>query len=175
VNRDGQRAPTAIHGTLGLKFHPLEKANAIADCNIKINDEKTQAISSHQIRPTETTLTLSGRTLPFVNSVESLGIIFDKKITRRLNIETVTAKTYGTFIRLYSLFISERLSTRLKLTLHKAIITSVMTYACPAWEFAADTHVLKLQRLQTRFCAPTATLQGTFRFETCIMLFKLRT
>jgi hypothetical protein len=23
-----------------------------------------------------------------------------------------------------------------------------MTYACPAWEFAADTHILKLQRLQ---------------------------
>jgi hypothetical protein len=23
-----------------------------------------------------------------------------------------------------------------------------MTYACPAWEFVADTHLLKLQRLQ---------------------------
>jgi hypothetical protein len=23
-----------------------------------------------------------------------------------------------------------------------------MTYACPAWEFAADNHLLKLQRLQ---------------------------
>jgi hypothetical protein len=26
----------------------------------------------------------------------------------------------------------------------------VLTYACPAWEFAADTHMLKLQRLQNR-------------------------
>jgi hypothetical protein len=25
-----------------------------------------------------------------------------------------------------------------------------LTYACPAWEFAADTHLLKLQRLQNR-------------------------
>jgi hypothetical protein len=25
-----------------------------------------------------------------------------------------------------------------------------MTYACPAWDFAADTHVMKLQRLQNR-------------------------
>jgi hypothetical protein len=25
-----------------------------------------------------------------------------------------------------------------------------MTYACPTWEFAADTHLLKLQRLQNR-------------------------
>jgi hypothetical protein len=29
---DGPRAPTAIHGASGLKFHPSEKANAIADC-----------------------------------------------------------------------------------------------------------------------------------------------
>jgi hypothetical protein len=26
----------------------------------------------------------------------------------------------------------------------------VKTYACPAWEFAADTYLLKLQRLQNR-------------------------
>jgi hypothetical protein len=25
-----------------------------------------------------------------------------------------------------------------------------MTYACPAWEFAAESHVLKLQRLQNK-------------------------
>jgi hypothetical protein len=25
-----------------------------------------------------------------------------------------------------------------------------MTYACPTWEFAADTHLKKLQRLQNR-------------------------
>jgi hypothetical protein len=30
INRDGPRAPTDIHGTLGLKFHPTDKANAIA-------------------------------------------------------------------------------------------------------------------------------------------------
>jgi hypothetical protein len=32
TNRDGPRAPTAIHGHFGIKFHPLEKANAIVDC-----------------------------------------------------------------------------------------------------------------------------------------------
>jgi hypothetical protein len=25
-----------------------------------------------------------------------------------------------------------------------------MTYACPAWDFAADTHLMKLRRLQKR-------------------------
>jgi hypothetical protein len=32
LKRDGPRAPTAIHGASGLKFHLSEKANAIADC-----------------------------------------------------------------------------------------------------------------------------------------------
>jgi hypothetical protein len=32
MKRDGAKEPTAIHGPFGLTFHPLEKANAIADC-----------------------------------------------------------------------------------------------------------------------------------------------
>jgi hypothetical protein len=32
TNRDGPRAPTAIHGLLGLKYRLVDKANAIADC-----------------------------------------------------------------------------------------------------------------------------------------------
>jgi hypothetical protein len=32
LKRDEPRAPTAIHGPSGLKFHPSEKANAINDC-----------------------------------------------------------------------------------------------------------------------------------------------
>jgi hypothetical protein len=31
---------------------------------------------------------------------------------------------------------------------YKALIRSVTTYACPTWKYAADTHLLKLQRLQ---------------------------
>jgi hypothetical protein len=32
LTRDGPRAPTAIHGASGLKFHMSKKANTIADC-----------------------------------------------------------------------------------------------------------------------------------------------
>jgi hypothetical protein len=37
TNRDGPRAPTAIHGLLGLKYHPVAKANAIATAQIRTN------------------------------------------------------------------------------------------------------------------------------------------
>jgi hypothetical protein len=32
MKRDGPKAPTAIRGPLGYIFHPLEEADAIADC-----------------------------------------------------------------------------------------------------------------------------------------------
>jgi hypothetical protein len=79
-----------------------------------------------------------------------LGVIFHKKVKWRLHMEMIEANAYRTFIRLYSLFKSERLNTNIKLTLHKALIRGSMTYASPAWEFAADTHLTKLQRLQNK-------------------------
>jgi hypothetical protein len=113
--------------------------------NIKINEDKTQGIYfSHIHRP------LNGRNIPFINSAKYISVIFVKRVTWRLHIEMTEVKAFRTFITVYSLFRSERLGTNIKLTLHKALIRSVMTYASPAWEFATDTHVMKLQLLQNK-------------------------
>jgi hypothetical protein len=80
----------------------------------------------------------------------------------------IEAKTFRTFIRIYSRFKSERLSANIK-----TLIRSVMTYACPAWELAADTHLLKLQRLQNKvlritgkfpWCTPVRDFHTAFNF-----------
>jgi hypothetical protein len=42
-----------------------------------------------------------------------------------------------------------------------------MTYACPAWEFAAESHLLKLQRLQNKVLRTTGTT-GTFPRRTSV-------
>jgi hypothetical protein len=60
----------------------------------------------------------------------------------------IEAEAFRTFIRIHSPFKSELLSTNIKLTYQKGLIGSVMTYACPTWELATDTYLLKLQRLQ---------------------------
>jgi hypothetical protein len=44
-----------------------------------------------------------------------------------------------------------------------------MSYACPAWEFAADTHLLKLQRLQYK------VLRTTGDFPRCTPVHDLHT
>jgi hypothetical protein len=139
--------------------------------NIKINEEKTQGIYfSRSRRPPESHLTLNRRDIPFVNSAIYLGVIFDRKVTWRLHIEMIEAKAFRTFIRAYSLFKSERLSTNIKLTLHKALIRSVMTYASPAWEFAADTHLIKLQLLQNKILRTLTIFQGAHLFAKCTLL-----
>jgi hypothetical protein len=62
----------------------------------------------------------------------------------------IEAKAFRTFIRNYFLFKNERLNNNIKLSLHKALIRSVTSYACPAWELEADAHLLKLQRQQKK-------------------------
>jgi hypothetical protein len=104
---------------------------------------------------------LNGRNIPFINNVKFLGVIFNKRITCKLHIEMTEAKAFGTFIRICSLFKSECLSDNIKLTLHKALIRSGMTYTCPAWELAADTYLVKLQRLQNK------VLRTTGNFPRC--------
>jgi hypothetical protein len=101
--------------------------------NIKINENKTRAIyfTLRNRRP-DSLLTLNGRNIPFVNNVKCLGVLFDKRMTWRLYIQMIDAKTFRTFIRIYSLLKNERLSSNIKLTLHKSLIRSVMAYACPA-------------------------------------------
>jgi hypothetical protein len=47
------------------------------------------------------------------------------------DIEMIEAKAFRTFIRIYPLFKSEHVSDNIKPTLRKALIRSVMTYACP--------------------------------------------
>jgi hypothetical protein len=37
----------------------------------------------------------------------------------------------------------------------KQVISSIQTYASPAWELAADTYLLKLQRLQNKILRTT--------------------
>jgi hypothetical protein len=93
----------------------------------------------------------------------------------------IEAKAFRTFMNTYSLFKSERLSANIKLTLYKALIRSVMTYACPTREFAADTYLMKLQRLQNKVLrtianyprrTPTRDLMGRLKSHTSMTLLR---
>jgi hypothetical protein len=119
--------------------------------NITINEGKTQAIYfSKRRRMSGDDLQLNGRNIPFVNSVKLLGGISDSTMTWRLHMEKIAAKSLSTYIRTYSSFKSKYLSASIKLIVHSVllVIKSIMVYACPTLQFATDTHLMKLQRLQ---------------------------
>jgi len=54
------------------------------------------------------------------------------------------------FISIYHNFKSERIKGQYTIQLYQVLIRSIMTYPCPAWEFAVDSNVLKLQCLQNK-------------------------
>jgi hypothetical protein len=90
-----------------------------------------------------------------------------------MHAEMIEAKAFRAFIRIYFPSRIRCLSANTKLTLHEALIRSVMTYVCSAWELAANTYLLKLQRLQNKVlhtienvprCTPVRDLHMVFIF-----------
>jgi hypothetical protein len=96
-----------------------------------------------------------------------------KRSTRRLHIETIAAKAPRIFISICPLLKIEPLNVGKKLTLYKALIRSVLTYSCPAWEFAADRYLSKLQRLQTKDLRTTCNLPRRIPTRDLHMAFKI--
>jgi hypothetical protein len=101
-------------------------------CGVSAGTQKSMRIS---LRPSTFLIDLGplrlilliGRNILFVSYVKYLGLIFDKRMKWRLHIEMIKAKALKTFITIYSILKSERLSINIKLTLHKSLISSVMT------------------------------------------------
>jgi hypothetical protein len=81
----------------------------------------------------------------------------------------IEARAFRKFIGIYCLLKSECLSANIKLTIHKTPIRLVMAYACPTWELAADTCLLKLQRVQKK------VLHTTVNFRRCTPVRDLHT
>jgi hypothetical protein len=85
----------------------------------------------------------------------------------------VSSKALRISISIYPLLKTECLSVSTKLTLYKTLIRSVLTYACPAWEFAADSHLLKWQRLQNKVLRTIGNLPRRTLTRDLHMAFKI--
>jgi hypothetical protein len=73
----------------------ISSMSAWCECwYIKINENKTRAIYLfRQMRPPDSLLILNGWNMPFLNSVKYLGVIFDKRMTRRSHTASTTMDT----------------------------------------------------------------------------------
>jgi hypothetical protein len=71
------------------------------------------------------------------------------------------------------LYEKRTLKRRYKTNIYKALIRYILTYACPAWEFAADSYLLKLQRLQNKVLRTTGNLPRRTPTRDLHMAFKI--
>jgi hypothetical protein len=55
----------------------------------------------------------------------------------------------------------------------RAPLRSIITYVCPNWEFAADTHLMKIQRLQNRVLCAIGDLDRRTPARDLLVAFKI--
>ena len=67
----------------------------------------------------------------------------------------------------------QMVTSKFKLTFHKALISSVMTYASPIWKFALDTHLLKMQHLQNKVLRTSGNFPRCTQVHDLHMAFKI--
>jgi hypothetical protein len=116
----------------------IQLRRGVSAGTFKINENKTRVVTiTHQLKPTDAHFTLNRRNITFVSHVKYLGVLFDKKVTWKFNIEVVVTKAFRTFIIVYTLFKNERLRTNIKLTLHEALIISFSSSSIPIAQLGA--------------------------------------
>jgi hypothetical protein len=96
-------------------------------------------------------VTLFNQHLPWINNPKYLGVTLDPKMTFKLHITHTLRKLNYRLRQLYPIINrSSSIDIHLALTIYKALIRPIMTYASPVWGFAALTHINKLQAFQNK-------------------------
>jgi Reverse transcriptase (RNA-dependent DNA polymerase)/Endonuclease-reverse transcriptase len=123
---------------------------------VTINPRKTEAILLTK-SPKMLTLSASNKIkfcdkeIEWAQSVRYLGVAIDNKLLFKKNIDTNISKAKGAMAKLYGLLKKNSgLATYEKLTLYRAYIRPILTYACPCFAHAAKTHLNKIQIVQNK-------------------------
>lgn len=117
---------------------------------IEVNPEKSAAVYFSRGRPNPKAVSLFGKPIPWVKSARYLGVILDSRLTFLPHIKKVSNHAKFILGRLTPLICKKsKMSLRNKVTLYKACIRPIMTYASVV--FAHSNHVKKLQIVQNRF------------------------
>jgi hypothetical protein len=70
-------------------------------------------------------------------------------------------------------FSKERLSANIEAALHKALIIFIMTYACPALVFTADSYLLKVLRSQIKVVRTTGNFPRRTQIRCLHVAYKI--
>ena len=118
---------------------------------ISINQEKCQAIifTRCKKRPRENLL-IKNHEIQFTDCIKYLGILLDQKLLWRRHISQTKTKASARISLIFPLLKSPVLSLKRKVTLYKALILPILTYASPAWCYIPKSVFQPLQTMQNK-------------------------
>jgi hypothetical protein len=119
---------------------------------LKVNESKTEGVMfTHRNIYTLPQVRMGRETVEWSNEVKYLGVILDSKLTWCSHIKRAADKAKAGTLALYPIFNRHcALSVQTKQRIYKQLIRPVLTYACPVWNSAAQTHHNRAQRIQNR-------------------------
>ena len=88
---------------------------------------------------------------PSDQAVKYLGLYLDQRLTWRIHINKKLNQSYNRLRDLYPLINRKTtLRTNCILLLYKALIRTLITYACPVWSNTSKTNIKKIEALQNK-------------------------
>ena len=144
-----ENAVSQVQQTMALIEPWLEK------WKIRINPQKCQAIIFSKkwahIRERCTPIRINGCDISWSTEAKYLGIILDQKLLFKNQIQTSVNKAYGMLNRLFPIInYKSKLHYQVGLVIYKALLRSMVTYACPIWGQASKVHTKKIQIFQNK-------------------------
>jgi Reverse transcriptase (RNA-dependent DNA polymerase) len=143
-----------------LKFNLLKSLKSISqffqNWKIKINATKTKFLTftksttmKNKLR--NDTININNDCFKWDNQVTYLGVELDQGLTYKNHIENSIKKAQNTIRSNYCLIKrNSHVPLHTKLTLYKALIRPILTYACPIFSNCAKAHVKKIQIQQNK-------------------------
>jgi hypothetical protein len=118
---------------------------------IAINPSKSQFIVFSKKKFVTRNISMLGVNIPRVKDVIYLGVTLDQRLSFSKHISNSISKSQGAFCGVYPLLNPKsKLKLRTKIHLYKSLIRPILTYACPAWGHAPNTHLKKIQVKQNK-------------------------
>jgi ribonuclease HI len=124
--------------------------NFFRNRGLQISETKSELVlfsRKHSNPPVN--VSLNGRLLPVEPTFKYLGVVFDQKLIWSAHVKLIQQKCLKRINFMRSMAgISWGAHPDVLLIVYKGLIRSVMEYGCVAFDRMADTHLLKLERIQ---------------------------
>lgn len=144
----------SIKRNLEAAFNKVQKF--FSSWKIKINSSKTELIVFSKSRVMKDKLKhfrpeINGATLDWSDVVTYLGVDLDSSLTMRAHIDRTISKANGVIKSLFCIFKrNSAASLHTKLTIYKAYIRPILTYAGTLIDNSAKTHFSRLQVMENK-------------------------